>query len=105
MQADLLDWRPAEPFDAIYEQTCLCALDPGHWAEYERRLADWLVFGGRLLALFIQTGQAAGPPFDCPVPDMRVLFAASRWDWPEGPPLEIPHPNGLVEKGYVLTRR
>ena len=26
--ADALTWQPAQPFDAIYEQTCLCALDP-----------------------------------------------------------------------------
>jgi SAM-dependent methyltransferase len=105
VQADLLHWQPAEPFDAVYEQTCLCALDPAHWAEYERRLAAWLRPGGRLLALFMQTGQDGGPPFDCPVPDMAVLFDPARWAWPEGPPLEVPHPNGLVEKGYVLTRR
>jgi SAM-dependent methyltransferase len=105
VQADLLHWRPPEPFDAIYEQTCLCALDPGHWAAYERRLADWLRPGGRLLALFMQTGHGGGPPFDCPVRQMTELFAADRWDWPDDPPLEVPHPNGLVEKGYVLTRR
>jgi len=105
VQADLLHWQPVEPFDAVYEQTCLCALDPSHWAEYERRLADWLVPGGRLLALFMQTGRAGGPPFDCPIPEMAALFDAGRWDWSEAPPLEVPHPNGLVENGYVLTRR
>ncbi len=105
VQADLLHWRPAEPFDAVYEQTCLCALDPHHWTEYERRLADWLLPGGRLLALFMQTGGQGGPPFDCPIPQMTALFDAARWDWPDEPPLTVPHPNGLVEKGYVLTRR
>jgi SAM-dependent methyltransferase len=105
VQADLLHWQPAEPFDAVYEQTCLCAIDPGHWIEYERRLADWLLPGGRLLALFMQTGREGGPPFDCPVPEMEVLFDASRWHWPDEAPLEVPHPNGLVERGFVLTRR
>ena len=105
VQADLLHWQPAEPFDAVYEQTCLCALDPGHWAEYERRLRDWLLPGGRLLALFMQTGRAGGPPFDCPLPDMRALFDEVNWLWPTEPALEVPHPNGLVEKGYALSRR
>ena len=105
VQADLLHWRPAEPFDAVYEQTCLCALDPAHWAGYEQRLADWLLPGGSLLALFMQTGGDGGPPFDCPVADMRALFAAECWQWPEGPALEVSHPNGLLEQGYVLTRR
>ena len=33
----------AEPFNAVYEQTCLCALDPDDWQAYETRLARWLV--------------------------------------------------------------
>lgn len=105
IQADLLHWQPAEPFAAVYEQTCLCAIDPSHWHDYERRLADWLRPGGVLLALFMQTGRAGGPPFDCPVPDMRELFAAARWDWPDAPPMTVPHPNGMVEQGFVLIRR
>jgi SAM-dependent methyltransferase len=105
VQADLLHWQPERPFDAVYEQTCICALDPAHWSEYEQRLYAWLVPGGRLFALFMQTGRAGGPPFDCPVPDMRTLFAGPRWEWPHSPPLEVPHPNGLVEQGFVISRR
>ncbi|MCB1788582.1 MAG: methyltransferase domain-containing protein [Gammaproteobacteria bacterium] len=105
VQADLLHWEPAEPFDAIYEQTCLCALDPAHWRDYERRLAGWLLPGGILYALFMQTGRAGGPPFDCPLPDMRTLFAATRWLWPDADPLRVPHPTGLNEIGYMLVRR
>lgn len=105
LQADLLHWTPAEPFDAVYEQTCICALDPAHWQEYEQRLAGWLVPGGRLFALFMQTGRPGGPPFDCAPPAMRELFDPARWEWPEEPPLQVPHPNGLTELGYVLTRR
>ena len=105
IQADLLHWQPAEPFDAIYEQTCLCALDPAHWADYKLRVADWLLPGGRLFALFLQTGREGGPPFDCPLPAMRTLFADARWQWPDTPPLDVPHPNGLAEKGFVIVRR
>lgn len=105
VQADLLQWQPAEPFDAIYEQTCLCALEPAHWAEYERRLADWLLPGGRLFALFMQTGRAGGPPYDCPMPAMEALFDATRWAWPDEPPRDVPHPNGMVEHAVVLERR
>ncbi|NVN88934.1 MAG: methyltransferase domain-containing protein, partial [Rhodopseudomonas sp.] len=32
VQANVLDYQPAKPFDAIYEQTCLCAVHPDHWA-------------------------------------------------------------------------
>ena len=105
VQADLLHWTPAEPFDAIYEQTCLCALDPTHWRDYERRLAGWLVPGGHLFALFMQTRRDGGPPYHCAMPAMRELFDARDWIWPEGHPFEIPHSNGLDELACVLTRR
>jgi SAM-dependent methyltransferase len=104
VQADLLHWTPAEPFDAVYEQTCLCALEPDTWQEYADRLANWLVPGGKLFGLFMQTGRAGGPPYDCPVPAMRELFDPARWGWPETEAMAVPHPNGLVEHGFVLTR-
>ncbi len=105
VQADLLHWTPAEPFDAVYEQTCLCALDPADWREYMLRLANWLQPGGKLLALFMQTGRDGGPPFDCPMPDMRALFDEGLWEWSESEPLDIRHPTGLHELGCILTRR
>lgn len=105
VQADLLAWQPAEPFDAIYEQTCLCAFEPALWPAYAQRLADWLVPGGILFALFMQTGRSGGPPYDCPVPRMQELFDAARWDWLDEPPLPVAHPSGLHEEGLILVRR
>lgn len=105
IQADLLEWQPAEPFDAVYEQTCLCALEPATWKAYERRLADWLLPGGVMFALFMQTGQTGGPPYDCPIPEMRELFDASRWKWSDEPPIRVAHPSGIHEEGLVLVRR
>lgn len=103
--ADVLAWQPPQPMDAAYEQTCLCALDPAYWAGYEAQLWRWLRPGGRLFALFMQTAGAAGPPFHCDLADMRGLFAASRWQWPERLEREVPHPNGFFEYAGVLTRR
>jgi SAM-dependent methyltransferase len=104
VQSDLFAYRPDQPFEAIYEQTCLCALPPERWAEYEERLARWLTRGGRLFTAFMQTDSAAGPPFACPPDAMRRLFAADRWEWPERlEPQE--HPTGLVELTGVLRRR
>lgn len=104
VQSDLFTFRPAQPFAAIYEQTCLCALPPERWAEYERQLAAWLVPGGRLFAAFMQTDSADGPPFACRPEAMRELFAADRWVWPERlEPQE--HPTGLLELTGVLRRR
>lgn len=103
-QADLFAYQPDEPFAAIYEQTCLCALPPERWADYERRLATWLAPGGRLYAAFMQTDAADGPPFACRPDAMRELFAADRWEWPARlEPQE--HPTGLVELTAVLRRR
>lgn len=102
--SDALSWQPARPFDAVYEQTCLCALQPGDWPAYELQLHAWLRPGGRLFALFMQTRQAGGPPFHCALPDMRALFPAQRWQWPDHVEREVPHPNGLFEYAAVLTR-
>lgn len=103
--ADALSWQPEVPFDAIYEQTCLCALQPDQWSEYERQLFHWLKPGGHLHALFMQTGREGGPPFHCELGEMRTLFPASRWIWPDAEPERETHPNGLFELAIVLVRR
>lgn len=105
VQTDLFAWEPERPFDAIYEQTSLCALSPVQWPAYSERLHRWLRPAGSLFALFMQTGQASGPPFHCDISEMRRLFPENRWRWPNDPPLEIPHPVGFIEKGYVLRRQ
>jgi SAM-dependent methyltransferase len=105
IEADLFAWTPDVPFDAIYDQTCLCALPPPRLIGYERRLADWLRPGGRLFVLFMQTGQPGGPPFDCPVADMRRLFASERWQWPNVLPELVRHPSQRDEQPAVLIRR
>lgn len=103
--ADALAWHPGHPFDAIYEQTCLCALDPEQWPAYERQLYDWLRPGGHLYALFMQTGREGGPPFHCDLAEMRTLFPSQRWAWLNREAERIAHPNGLFELATVLTRQ
>ena len=103
--ADALLWQPAAPFDAIYEQTCLCALQPAQWPGYERQLFQWLKPGGHLYALFMQTGRAGGPPFHCDLADMRTLVPAARWTWPDSEPEREEHPDGWFELATVLVRR
>jgi len=105
VEADVFAWDPAEPFDAIYDQTCLCALPPDHLAEYEQRLARWLRPGGLLLVLFMQTGAESGPPFDCPIPRMRTLFTPERWVWPVNLPPLVHHPSLRDEQPAALRRR
>jgi SAM-dependent methyltransferase len=112
VEADALAWRPAHPFDAVYEQTCLCALYPDDWRAYADQVYEWLRPGGRLFALFAQMsrpgsaeGAIQGPPYHCDVNGMRALFPEPRWAWPKPPYPRIPHPMGLAELAVILERR
>lgn len=70
VRADALSYQPEAPFDAIYEQTCLCAIHPDHWQTYAAQLHRWLKPGGQVWGLFMQMlrpaaseeGQILGPP-------------------------------------------
>jgi SAM-dependent methyltransferase len=104
-QADLFAWDPEAPFDAIYDQTSLCALPPALWPNYVRRLHRWLRPDGKLFVLFMQTGASGGPPFDCDTEAMRHLFAAPAWEWPETLPPTVPHSSpARVEQPAILRR-
>jgi protein-L-isoaspartate O-methyltransferase len=81
VQADVLEWQPGAPFDAIYEQTCLCAVHPDHWRAYADRLDARLVAGGRLYALWMQAlragaaeGLVEGPPYHCGWGELAVVL-------------------------------
>lgn len=110
-EADVLDWRPDRAFDAVYEQTCLCAIHPDQWRRYADRLHDWLVPGGALWALFVQVprpgardGTIEGPPYHCDINAMRALFPDSRWGWRKPPFPRVAHPGGHYELAVVLER-
>lgn len=105
IQADFFKWRPDKPFDAIYEQTSLCALPPELWLQYEDRLFSWLKPGGQLFAHFMQTGQDGGPPFHCEIGDMRSLFTEDRWKWSKQHHSGIKHSKGKVEELYLLEKK
>lgn len=104
--ADLFTWEAPTPFDAIYDQACLCALPPALLPRYVTRLHQWLRPGGALFILFMQTGKDGGPPFDCGLTAMRALFDADRWGWPPALPSLVPHPTGIgSEQPAMLLRR
>ncbi len=103
VRADLLAWEPDAVFDAAYDQTCCCALPPAILPEYVARLHRWLRPGGKLFILFMQTGTEGGPPFDCPIDRMRLLFAAG-WSWPEQLDAPVAHRLGSHETPVILTR-
>jgi SAM-dependent methyltransferase len=109
VEVDALAWQPEKPFDAIYEQTCLCALYPDQWRDYADQLHLWLKPGGKLFALFVQMlrpgaaeGAIEGPPYHCDIHAMRALFPEPRWSWPKPPYPRTTHPRGLEELAVVL---
>jgi protein-L-isoaspartate O-methyltransferase len=113
IQADVLGYQPDVPFDAIYEQTCLCALHPDHWVHYSNQLRKWLKPEGQLWALFMQMirlpateqGLIVGPPYHCDINAMRALFTDTDWVWPKPPYAKVSHPNNAHELGLQLTLR
>lgn len=106
LQTDVLTFTPPVLFDAVYEQTCLCAIEPTRRADYEAKIYDWLNPRGKVFVLFMQTSKSGGPPFDCNIDEMKRLFIEARWHWPDSDLIKFPHPSGkLFELATVLTRR
>ncbi len=104
IQTDFFIWKLEKPFDAIYEQTSLCALHPDEWMEYEKCLFHWLKPKGKLFAQFMQTGQESGPPFHCDIRAMANLFIVERWLWSEPYETKVVHSENLYEKIYLLEK-
>ena len=112
VQSNVLTWQPDSPLDAVYEQTCLCALHPDHWQAYAAQVLRWLRPGGLLCALWMQAprpGAAEGlienPPYHGDIHAVRALFPAAHWDWPPPPYKRVPHPLGPTELAVTLVRR
>ncbi|RZU01998.1 methyltransferase domain-containing protein [Rivibacter subsaxonicus] len=114
VEADVLAWQPGTPLDAVYEQTCLCALHPDHWIAYALQLRRWLRPGGRLCLLAMQAprpgareGRVEGPPYHVDINALRALLPQSDWQWPKLPYVRIDHPSQAdwAELALVLVRR
>ncbi len=113
LQADVLHYQPATPFDAVYEQTCLCAIHPEHWLEYAQQLQQWLKPGGSLWVLYLQMlrpaaseeGVIHGPPYHCDINGMRALFPEKAWIWPKPPYEKVEHPTLSHELALRLVRK
>ena len=102
---DLFDWEADEPFDVIYEQTALCALEPAKWSDYAERLYRWIQPGGILIGAFMQTHREGGPPWHCSLATVESLFPETRWEWLTRRDQTIRHPSGLKELAIYLKRK
>ncbi|WP_193211121.1 methyltransferase domain-containing protein [Luteolibacter marinus] len=78
---DLFDgvWRGDREFDAVWEHTCFCAIDPGLRPAYAQVLADLLPAGGVLAGVFFLTPwdpgeDEQGPPFGATRAEITGLF-------------------------------
>lgn len=113
IQADVLSYQPENKFDAIYEQTCLCAIHPEHWFEYSRQLHQWLKPDASLWVLYMQMirpaaseeGVIHGPPYHCDINAMGALFPERLWVWPKPPYAKVKHPNLSHELALRLVKR
>lgn len=100
---DFFTWQPDEKFNAIFEQTSLCALPPELWEQYESQLHQWLKPQGEILAAFMQTDREGGPPYHCEMNNMKTLFPATRWNWSKEHTAQEKEP-GKTELLYVLEK-
>ena len=79
---DLFDssWRAGLGFDAVWEHTCFCAIDPSLRPDYARAMAEILPPGGHLVGVFYlvpwDPGEdAVGPPFETSREEVAALLA------------------------------
>lgn len=105
LQADVFTCNLSNDFDYIYEQTCLCAIDPILRVDYEKCLRKWLKPKGKLLALFMQTNRTTRPPFHCSLDSMKDLFSENHWFWQKQVLEKVPHPAKTFELAAVLTKK
>ena len=90
-------------FDAAWEYTCFCAIDPERRAEYAQVLHDILKPGGVLLACFYPLKDGTdGPPFPCPGPASRRSSPPLRYPQ-AGPPAASPERRRGLE--WLVTAR
>lgn len=104
VRSDLFAFESTETFDAIYEQTSLCAIHPSQWQTYEQLVACWLRPGGTLFAMFMQSDKPEGPPFCCDLATMQKLFQPTNWAW-QGDAQRVEHPMGMHELACILERK
>ena len=104
IQSDYFEWKSDNSFDAIYEQTSLCALPPDKWVDYEKCLYRWLKPRGKLFVQFMQTEEKGGPPFHCDMSMMMGLFYAERWKWSEQHETKNIHSKDKYEKMFMLEK-
>ena len=104
VQSDIFAFCQSRRFDAVYEQTSLCAIHPSQWQTYQQLLACWLRAEGKLFAMFMQSDELDGPPYACGLNKMRELFSQPTWHWSDAT-TRVEHPTGMHEIACLLTQK
>jgi methyl halide transferase len=93
-------------FDAVWEYTCFCAIDPDRRTEYARTLRDILKPGGTLLACFYPLKDGTdGPPFPVSRPGIEAAFGPFFHIVEAGPPPASPERRRGLEWLVLAERR
>jgi len=76
------EWRIGREFDAVWEHTCFCAINPALRPAYARAMAEILPPGGHLVGVFYLTpwdpeDAEKGPPHAASRDHITALFAPS----------------------------
>jgi SAM-dependent methyltransferase len=96
----------ARAFDAVWEYTCFCAIDPGRRAEYARVLHDLLEPGGILLGCFYPLKEGTdGPPFPVSREAIEKVLAPHFEILEAGPPPASPERRRGLEWLVSARRR
>ena len=81
---DFLDpaWRKNKSFNAIFEHTCYCAIDPSRRDDDAAACAELIAPGGHLVGVFFLTPndpgeENDGPPFNASIPELDARFTSA----------------------------
>lgn len=104
---NMFEYTAEQAFDVVYEQTCLCAIEPSQRQAYADAVYCWLKPQGKLLLNMMQTGEVGGPPFHCDWMDIKQLFPDDKWLWQPSPPFVTGRnrQSPRFELGFVLQRQ
>ncbi len=78
LQADVFKLREIldEPFDAVYEYTTFCAINPLRREEFAEEISSLIRPGGKFISvMFPVDGRTGGPPFNIDVIEFYKLFS------------------------------
>jgi len=105
VKSDFFKWKVENQFDAIFEQTSLCALPPEQWQLYVNKLASWLKPGGKLFVHFLQKTKPGGPPYHCEIREMHKLFNDEQWLWSAEYFTNRNEIKNIAEIAYLLVKK